>query len=125
MAVFAWREFLRWAEQMATNPQAFRANEALRRSAASRAYYACYHEAEAVALARGFVHSSNNNHAHLVKWLRSQRDQRLCTMGGTLATLKAYRVHADYYNNRFSPHRAQQTLRQARTFMTSAQQFSR
>lgn len=125
MAVFAWREFLRLAEQMATDTTEFGANEALRRSAASRAYYACYHEAEAVALARGFVHSSNNNHAQLITWLRSQRDQRLCTMGGTLSTLKAHRVHTDYYNNRFSPHRAQQTLYHARTFMTSAQGFSR
>lgn len=124
MAAFAWHDFLRLAERMATNKKDFGGNEALRRSAASRAYYACYHEAEALACAHGFVHQLNNNHAALINWFRSQSDRSLCSMGGVLATLKQNRVHADYEPRSFSQHLATQTLYQARSFIIRVQKRS-
>lgn len=125
MAVFAWQEFLQLAEQMEADRKTFGMNEAIRRSAASRAYYSCYHEAESMALARGYVHSSRNNHAQLITWLLSQQNQTLCTMGGQLLTLKKQRVHADYCTRRFSPHNAKQAVSQAREFIALAHTLTR
>ncbi len=108
MARFAWTEFFRLAQQLSADRARLHDDEALRRTAASRAYYACYHCALALARRRGYNASAANLasfgvHERLIRWMQSQDDRTLAQVGGQLLTLKALRVDADYFSQQFSP----------------------
>lgn len=90
MTPFAWTDYLTLAWTMAMAP-----DDASRRSAISRAYYACYGVAADYALSRGFPHSVVT-HDRVWRWYRQMDDP----VGWDINTLghriKDRRVAADY-----------------------------
>ncbi len=91
-------EFVAEARQML---QAARSSEIRRRTAASRAYYGCYHLFLAYAKARGYAFSKDDRkgmHEHLLQALPDylEDDDDLIQMFKDLETLKTLRRDCDY-----------------------------
>ncbi|GAB4408092.1 MAG: hypothetical protein Kow00123_21100 [Anaerolineales bacterium] len=68
---FNWTDFLTLAEALAASPDSLGPAEAALRSAASRAYYAAFHESLAFAAREGFVpYGSGEDHKAVQRYLR-------------------------------------------------------
>jgi hypothetical protein len=91
--VFAWRDYLTLAQQLA-GPAA---DEAAQRTAISRAYYAAYHAAAAFVRAKGIL---TVGHTHTTVWgaLARDPDPGRADVGLKGYGLKQVRLGADYQN---------------------------
>ena len=88
--VFNWDEYLRLANQLATN-----ADEASQRSSISRTYYCVYHKASERAVAAGYV----DQKSHFKLWDVYSRNNadRSCRKLNSIGTrMKKEREEADY-----------------------------
>lgn len=111
---FDWREYLTLAEQLALSP-----DEASRRSAISRAYYALYHRARPLLEAPGASLSERaDSHAFVWRSLES-RGRGLRRLGQQGRRLRDLRQQADYEPEaRLTDTDVQQVLESVRQLMT-------
>lgn len=93
MTAFEWGEYLTLALRLANEP-----DEASRRSAISRAYYACYGIAASYALSRGFPHSVVT-HDRVWEWYLRLDDPSGGRINELGKRIKDRRVVADYRAN--------------------------
>ncbi len=101
---FEWRSFIAVANRLLTLGEAERdtsVQEALLRSAVSRAYYAAYHESVRFAKQRlGFVpakQAAAGSHLEVVEFLQKHPDlSRIGDLGDRLDLIRIARKQADY-----------------------------
>lgn len=84
-------EFLSLAGKLSASPSA---SEAACRTAISRAYYACFHNAKDFLVELGF--RLTRDHAVPQRMLMSSDVEASMRVGRRLATLQSERIHADY-----------------------------
>ncbi len=139
---FEWTGFFDLAQELASQPNASN-HEALCRTVASRAYYACFHASQAVAKQRGYwpevefavpaagetravgtseqhggqpgTLSSTNlgYHERLIAWLGQQGDPNVVALADSLRDLKVKREWADYHPRHFTLADANKVLSRA------------
>jgi uncharacterized protein (UPF0332 family) len=92
--MFDWNEYLVLAERLARDQP----NEAMLRSAISRAYYAVYHRASQYIRSKSLVLPSQRlDHKIVWRTIKSGSDLRRQDVGNRGDALKQKRVKADYY----------------------------
>lgn len=96
---YDWHEFLEFAERLKKTPTKPGPSVAALRSAASRAYYAVYHLAEAFASRERFVKTGHSeDHVDLWEYFiyGASLDSRRREIGDSGILLRNYRNQADY-----------------------------
>ena len=99
---YDWAEFLRLAESLESNPDSPGPREAALRSAASRAYYAAFHQALDHAIGEGFSPAyTGDDHRRVQAYFRrySPPSKIRRKIAQELARLLAERHKADYRND--------------------------
>ena len=97
---FCWNDFLQLAKELSQSPAQLGPREAVLRSAASRAYYAAYHCALALANREGYDDDARDTgtHAALRKHFRTQPKERELHLkiADRLEKCCRLRIKADY-----------------------------
>lgn len=98
-------------------------DEAARRAAVSRAYYAAYHRCLALATERGYRFSrgqGRGSHAALLEFLKQSSDPQLKRLGRSLGAMRDWRTEVDYsLRAAVPPRRAQDAIERAERILAT------
>ena len=92
---FNWIEYLHLAQNL-IGQEVLVSDEAKRRAAISRAYYAVYNEARKLARLRGFAGSQLDNHRALIEYFHNEALRECKSIGANVQRLREWRNNADY-----------------------------
>lgn len=95
---FDWPDYLTLAQALSGDNTAAPSEEARLRAALSRAYYAVYGTARAVARAQGYVpqRAIETSHQGLIRYFKESPDRVRKSIGANLERMQKNRERADY-----------------------------
>lgn len=94
--VFDWEEYLNLAKDLVARNIAQSQEDAILRSAISRAYYAAFHKAKALAPSSHFISRGFSSHREVIDFLQRSQNVVERQLGVDLDRLRRNRVKADY-----------------------------
>lgn len=118
MGNYKWTDFYNYADEIIHSSHP---NETIYRTAASRAYYACYHQALILAhsVDPSKIKLTFTGHKELIEWFKTKTSHPdFLNIGQTLFALRDCRHDADYHSQRFKKEMASLSISRAKQLIS-------